>query len=79
MGNSGHNNMMDKEKIAEHLQRFVAEHEMTQEELARLISAPLSSLSSWILGKRQMSKVWQKVLQDKKILPPEDEKKERRF
>lgn len=66
---------MEKAIIASHLQQFIKENGLTQEEFARLISAPLSSVSSWVLGKRTMSKVWQKMLQEKQILPRgEDDK-----
>lgn len=66
---------MEKAIIASHLQQFIKENGLTQEEFARLISAPLSSVSSWVLGKRTMSKVWQKMLQAKQILPMgEDDK-----
>lgn len=67
---------MDRELVAENLQKYISENDLTQEEFARLISAPLSSVSSWVLGKRTMSKIWQKMLTEKKILPGEEEKKE---
>lgn len=60
---------MDKDRIAQHLQMFIKLRGMTQEEFARHISAPLSSVSSWVLGKRSMSKAWQALLREKKILP----------
>ncbi len=63
---------MDKDKIASHLRTYIDEHELTQEEFARHINAPLSSVSSWIHGKRSMSKVWQQMLKEKKILPEEE-------
>jgi predicted transcriptional regulator len=66
---------MERETIASHLQRYIKENGLTQEEFARLISAPLSSVSSWVLGKRTMSKVWQKMLQEKQILPKSEEEK----
>lgn len=62
---------MNKEEISFHLREFVAKNQLTQEEFSRLINAPLSSVSSWLHGKRSMSKVWQKVLQDRMILPKE--------
>lgn len=65
---------MDKEEIANYLQTYIKENELTQEEFARMINAPLSSVSSWIHGKRTMSKVWQQMLRDKKILPEEEDK-----
>lgn len=64
---------MNKEIIARYLNHFIKEHKLTQEEFARMINAPLSSVSSWVHGKRQMSKVWQHMLQTKKVLPEEDE------
>lgn len=65
---------MGKDEISKNIKKFIDENGLTQEDFARLISAPLSSVSSWIHGKRNMSKVWQKVLQDKKVLPKEDQK-----
>lgn len=62
---------MNKEEISFHLKDFIGKNQLTQEEFSRLINAPLSSVSSWLHGKRSMSKVWQKVLQDKMILPKE--------
>lgn len=70
---------MDKDEISKHLREFINENNLTQEDFARLICAPLSSVSSWLHGKRSMSKVWQKVLQDKKILPKDDQKVEFHF
>lgn len=67
---------MDKDLIAKHLQKYILENHLTQEEFARLIAAPLSSVSSWVLGKRTMSKIWQKMLTEKKILPNDEEKKD---
>jgi predicted transcriptional regulator len=66
---------MDKDEISEHLKKFIDENDLTQEDFARLINAPLSSVSSWLHGKRNMSKVWQQVLQDRKILPKGEDKK----
>lgn len=66
---------MDKDEISKCLKKFIQENDLTQEEFARLISAPLSSVSSWIHGKRNMSKVWQSVLQDRQILPKDEDKK----
>lgn len=63
---------MEKEEISKYLKQFIEENELTQEEFARMISAPLSSVSSWLHGKRSMSKVWQKVLQEKKVLPKQE-------
>lgn len=65
---------MDKENVSKHLKQFISENHLTQEEFARLISAPLSSVSSWIHGKRSMSKVWQQMLTEKKILPETEDK-----
>lgn len=65
---------MDKDLIAKHLREFISENHMTQEEFARLISAPLSSVSSWLHGKRNMSKVWQQVLKEKHVLPADEDK-----
>lgn len=62
---------MNKGEISFHLKDFIVKNQLTQEEFSRLINAPLSSVSSWLHGKRSMSKVWQKVLQDKMILPKE--------
>lgn len=66
-------NYMDKKKISQYLKRFIDQNELTQEQFARLISAPLSSVSNWVLGKRNMSQAWQTLLKDKKILPQEEE------
>lgn len=65
---------MDKDEISRYLQVYIKHNNLTQEEFARLINAPLSSVSSWIHGKRTMSKVWQQMLKDKKILPEEEGK-----
>ena len=70
---------MDKDEVAKYLQLFIRKNELTQEEFARLISAPLSSVSSWIHGKRTMSKIWQQVLKSKRILPADDEQIERQY
>ena len=62
---------MNKGEISVHLKDFIVKNQLTQEEFSRLINAPLSSVNSWLHGKRSMSKIWQKVLQDKMILPKE--------
>lgn len=64
---------MDKDEISKHLRHFIDENHLTQEDFARLISAPLSSVSSWLHGKRNMSPVWQQMLQEKKILPKDED------
>ena len=60
---------MNKEQISHYLKKFIEENGLTQEQFAHLISAPLSSVSNWILGKRNMSPAWKRLLMEKKVLP----------
>ncbi len=60
---------MDEKEVVRHINTYLAKSGRKQYELAAQIGAPVQTVNRWLTGKAKVSRAYQFMLKEKKIIP----------